>query len=130
MIISIMIIAFCGFIASFYSLFIEYNIKHNPAYVPACDVSNKISCTKPIVSSYGKLLGVSNSFIGLIFYVFIAVLAFFNTIWLIFYCAIAACLVSIYLAWILYTRIHAVCLICLAIYVINGSLLVVSYLNL
>lgn len=127
---SIIVISLCGFVACLYSLFIEYKIKYSPAYAPACDMSDKISCTKPIISPYGKLLGVSNSLVGLIFYAVIAVLAFFDATRLIFYCAIAACLVSIYLAWILYARIHTLCLICLAIYLINGALLVVGYLNL
>lgn len=130
MVVSIIVIALGGFIVSLYSLFLEYKIKNNPLYEPACNLSDKISCTKPIVSPYGKLLGISNSIIGLIFYSMAITLAIFDLTMLIFCCAIAACLVSVYLAWILYTKIQALCLVCLTIYLINGLLLIVSYLNL
>ncbi len=130
MIISIFVITCIGFLASVYSFIVEQKIKHNPTYKPICNLSDKISCSKPILSPYGKIIGISNSVVGMCFYLIIALLALIHATMIIFGLALCSCLASIYLAWILYTRIKALCLICITIYLINGLLLIFSYLNL
>ena len=127
MITSIFIIAAVGFIVSLYSFFIEQKLKYNPAYKPVCDISDRISCTKPFTSSYGNIFFLSNAVIGIFFYAFIMILAWCEYAMLIFYCSLVAVIISIYLAYILYTKIKSLCLLCTAIYAVNLALLVVSY---
>lgn len=127
MIASVLIIAAVGFIASLYSFFIEQKLKYNPAYKPICDISDRVSCTKPFASSYGNLFFLSNAVIGIFFYTFIIALAWCEYVALIFYCSLAAVIISIYLAYILYAKIKSLCLLCTAIYAVNLALLVVSY---
>jgi len=130
MIMSVLLVAAAGFIISCYAFFIEQKIARDPSYKPACDLSDTVSCSAPITSSYGKLFGMSNAFIGIFFYAALCVLAIMQMSVLLFSFAVAACLVSVYLAGILYFRIRAFCILCIAIYLINALLLVFSYLTL
>ncbi|MDZ4150874.1 vitamin K epoxide reductase family protein, partial [Methylicorpusculum sp.] len=57
-----------GFVVSLYAYFIEKKIAQNAAYKPFCDISATISCSKPILSSYGKLFGISNALLGVGYY--------------------------------------------------------------
>jgi len=127
MITSILIIAAVGFIVSLYSFFIEQKLKYNPAYKPICDISDRVSCTKPFTSPYGNVFFLSNAVIGIFFYAFIMTLAWCEYATLIFYCSLAAVITSVYLAYILYTKIKSLCLLCAVIYAVNLALLVVSY---
>jgi len=128
-ILSIVLLSLCGFGLSFYVYRLEQALAANPEYKPVCELSDRVSCTKPILSEYGSILGVSNGILGLLFYSMIAVAAFVGAVGFIFYSAVAACLVSLYLAYLLLFRIHAICPICISIYATNFALLIVSYLN-
>ncbi len=130
MIVYIIVIACIGFGLSLYGFLIEQKIKKDPQYKPACDISDRISCSKPFLSSYGKLLSVSNTIVGLFFYALLGVFAWCEYTMLIFYCSLIAVVVSIYLAYILYAKIKVFCLLCTAIYIVNLALLWASYTQL
>ena len=61
MIISIMILSCLGFFVSLYTFIIEEKIKRDRSYKPVCDISDAISCSKPIMIQYGNLIGFSNT---------------------------------------------------------------------
>lgn len=124
MVISVIIIAFIGLCLSAYAFFVEQKIAANPTYKPVCDLSDRISCTKPLASKYGKFFGVNNTVFGLIFYAAMIVAALFNAHTLMLYGAIAACCVTVVLAYILYFKIHSFCLVCSSIYLVNICLLI------
>jgi vitamin-K-epoxide reductase (warfarin-sensitive) len=128
-ILSIVLLSLCGFGLSLYAYRLERALAANPEYKPACELSDRISCTKPILSEYGSILGVSNGILGLLFYSMMEVAAFVGAVGFIFYASAAACLVSLYLAYLLIFRIHAICPVCISIYAVNFALLVASYLN-
>lgn len=130
MIVSIALVAIAGFVLSLYGYFIDGKIKQDPTYKPACDLSDRISCSKPILSPYGKLLYVSNALVGMAFYGLVFLLALLGFPHLIFVCACAALAASGVLAYILYFKVGAFCLLCHAIYAVNILLFVLSYLNL
>lgn len=127
MFIDVMIIAGIGCVVSLYSYFIERKLEKNPAYKPLCNLSDAVSCTKPIQSAYGKIFGISNALMGLVFYITIIFTAVVNASAFIWYAALAACVVSVYLAYLMIFRIQSLCMVCLSIYIINGALLLVSY---
>ncbi len=123
----IILLALAGIVISIYAYTVEMNISKNPEYKPACDLSDKISCSRVMASGYGKMLGISNALIGVAFYSLVFILACFSAATLIFYLSIAAVLVSIGLAYISYFRIKSFCLVCTSVYVVNILLLIVSY---
>lgn len=127
MFIIIACVALLGFLASLYIFLIEQKMKQNASYKPLCDISDKISCTKPILSEYNKIFTISNAITGMMFYAAIVVLALFNFIYPIFCLALGACAMSIYLSFIMFRKLKSICLICFSVYLINFILLVVSY---
>ena len=128
-ILSVLVIAIMGFIISVYTYLVEYKLKTNRKYKAICDVNNKISCSKALLSNYSNLFGISNSVKGIIFYILIIFLSFFNINY-VFYLSIISVLGSIFLAYISYFKLKIFCLICTAIYVVNILLLIVSYYTL
>jgi hypothetical protein len=75
MIISIFVVALVGFGISLYTYLLEEKIKRVPDYKPVCDISDRISCTKPMKSPYATLFYFSNAIVGMVFYALVALLA-------------------------------------------------------
>jgi vitamin-K-epoxide reductase (warfarin-sensitive) len=129
MVISILIVCLVGLGLSLYGFLVEQRLKENPNYKAVCDLSDRMSCTKPFKSPYGKILKFSNSTLGIIFYSVMIALNALNLHMLLFYGALSACAVSVVLAYVLYTKIQSFCLICTSIYVVNGILLYLTYIT-
>jgi vitamin-K-epoxide reductase (warfarin-sensitive) len=122
------LLSLIGFGVSLYAYILEQRIHKNAQYKAACDLSDKISCTRTFTSPYAKLFfGISNTIIGMIFYAGMFVVAYLGLAKLAFLGAIAACLASLGFAYILYFKLRTVCLICTTIYVLNGALLLATY---
>lgn len=120
---SILTLAIIGFCISAYTYFIEKRIKEKPDYKPVCDLSDRISCTKPMKSPYANLFYVSNSVIGGAFYIMIAVLTLLNMNQVLLLAAVCGCIISAILAYILYFKIKSLCILCTTLYVINVLIL-------
>lgn len=123
----IFIISAIGFGVSLYAFFVERELRRNQAYKAACDLSDVISCTKPLLSPYGKLLGFSNTILGMAFYAAMMMAACADAVPLIWYGAVASCIASVGFAYLLYVKIRTVCLICTSIYLVNIALLLSAY---
>ena len=123
------LLSIIGFAVSLYSLFIEKKIAKNPTYKPMCDISDRTSCSKPILSTYGKLFGISNAYLGLLFYTVIFLCTLFELINIIFILSIVGFVISLFLAYILYFKIRVLCMVCTIIYAVNGGLLLVNLLR-
>jgi len=121
------VLAVMGLLISAYGYFIEQKMKRDATYKPVCDISDNISCTKPFLSPYGKLMKVSNTVVGMGFYSTILAFSMLGYALPIFYLSVAAAGASLVLAYILYVKIRSLCLLCTAIYGINVGLLFVSY---
>ncbi|PKN03785.1 hypothetical protein CVU75_00520 [Candidatus Dependentiae bacterium HGW-Dependentiae-1] len=126
--ISMVALAILGFVISLYAYFIEKKIAQNAAYKPVCDISATISCSKPILSSYGKLFGISNALLGVGYYFLFLVLLVLQAKITLYVLALIAFLFSLYFAWLLYFRIRALCILCTTTYVINILLLSLSFI--
>jgi vitamin-K-epoxide reductase (warfarin-sensitive) len=127
MLTGIAIIAGIGLIICLYGLYIERKAQANHAYKAACDISDQVSCTKTFLSPWGKMLGISNLYVGIAFYVGMIVVGFLDLHYLAFFGAAAACAASVFLAYILYAKVKTFCLLCSSIYVVNIILLVIAY---
>lgn len=119
-------LATLGFIISLYAYITERKVKDDPNYKAACDLSDTVSCTKPMQSEYANLFFISNSFLGMAFYACIATLAFFDAAQLLFFASLMSCVFTCYLAYVLYFKIKSLCIICTSLYIINFSLLALS----
>ena len=121
------IISIIGVFLSLYSFYVEKKTAANHSYKPACDIRGNVSCSKAFSSKYGRIFGISNSVIGIVFYLIIFVLSLIEQINFVFYFSILGFFGSIYLAYISYFKMRNFCLICTAIYLINLLLLIFSY---
>ena len=116
------VLVFIGLVLSVYASWVVLHLRVK-SYVPVCDFSSSMSCSKAFSSSSGKLLGVSNAFVGVLYYVFLFVLLIFS--FPIFFFTAIALLLSLYLSIVLYQERNA-CVICILIYVVNVLLFVFS----
>ena len=122
----VLILALVGLVVSIYAYLVEQKVKENSAYKPACDINNRISCTKAFTSKYSSVMGISNTIIGMVFYVLVLITALLGFNWLVCMYTITAALVSIVAAYILYVKVGSFCLVCTMIYIINFSLLIAA----
>lgn len=127
MFIDIFIVSLLGLAICLYGLFIERRIGADPQYKAVCDLSDKISCTKTFLSPWNKILGISNIYIGMLAYIWMAFLAIMSYSTLIFITASLLGLVTLCLAYILFVKTKIVCPICILIYIVNGVLFVLAY---
>ena len=126
MMLSVILLAVLGFGISLYGYMVEWNVARDKTYKAACDISDRISCTKAFYSPYGKLFGISNTMAGMIFYAIVFILAIFGYIYLVRLLAVAGFLATILFAYLLYVKVKSYCLVCTATYVINILLLLCS----
>jgi len=129
MINSIYIAAAIGALLSGYTLYLEYRLKKDSSYKAVCDISNRMSCTRTFHSSYGKTLGISNGWWGILYYLIIAGLVFYGRADFILFATAFGVVYSARLAYILYFKLKNFCLVCNAIYIVNILLLVFAWRN-
>ena len=122
----IQIFSLIGFAISLYTYITEKKVAENPAFKPFCDISDYISCSKPMRSPYANIFFISNALVGMMYYVVMFILAMLHASKLLLIASIGGACVSIFLAYLLYFKIRALCLLCTTLYVINGILLYLS----
>ena len=130
MLLGVIVTATAGLLVCLYGVYVEHKVQADHTYKAACDLSDRASCTKTILSPWGKLLGISNMYVGILFYLGMIALGFLNMQFVAYIGAVLACLASIYLAYILYTKVKTFCLLCSSVYLINIILLVITYRSL
>lgn len=121
---AIIILGVSGFVISVYTYLLERKIKRNPEFKPACDLSDRISCTKPMLSPYANIFFFSNAIVSTAYYILVIILAAIDSPKLLFIAAISACLVSAFLAYLLYFKIKSFCILCTSLYIINILILI------
>ena len=118
-------LALVGLVLSIYALRVKRKIQSAGDYRPICDIRDNISCTKALGSRYSATAGVWNPLLGILYYIGILVLTFFQPR-LILFPATAAVLFSLYLAFISYVVQRNFCLVCSATYLVNIGILAAS----
>lgn len=126
--ISVIILAIIGFCISLYAYMIENKMRSDAHYKPACDINDRISCSKAMQSQYANLFFVSNSVLGMIYYITVALLAYIRFDTLLIITTMLGVIASCGFAYLLYFKIKSLCLVCTSLYVVNILLLVMSLL--
>ena len=126
MLIAIVVVAMLGFCVSWYTYVTEKRKKREPEFKPFCDLSDYVSCSKPMQSPYANLFFFSNALVGMVFYLVVAALAALHLAHFLLIVVAGGCLVSCVLAYLLYFKIKALCLLCTSLYLINALLLYLS----
>lgn len=124
---NIILFSIIGFILSLYAYFVEQKLHTQATYQPACDINDKVSCSKAFQSPYRKFLNVSNSIWGMLFYTILIIAAFLDQTKLVFGLTVLSGIVTAYLAYILYVKIRSACAVCTSIYIVNIILLILAY---
>ncbi len=119
MIVHIMLLAALGLCVSIYTYLTEQRLKKDPTYKPVCDLSDRISCSKPMLSPYANLFFASNAVMGILFYTAMMILALIGSTKLVLLGALLSCCASAGLAYLLYVKIQAFCILCTSLYIIN-----------
>ena len=119
----LIILAVIGFCLSLYSYYLEQKLKTDEQFKASCDINDRISCTRPILSPYSHFFYFSNGVLGMIFYALIGVLALLDLGMSLLVLAIGGVIASCVLAYLLYFEIKSFCLICSSLYVINALIL-------
>lgn len=130
MLLGVIIASAIGLVICLYGLYIEHKVLTDHAYKAACDLSDRASCTKTFLSPWGKILGISNMYVGIAFYSAMIAFGLLGLRTLAFWGAVAACFACAGLAYILYAKVKTFCLLCSSIYLINIILLVIIYRSL
>ncbi|MGE0009541.1 MAG: vitamin K epoxide reductase family protein [Candidatus Babeliales bacterium] len=126
----IALLAVLGLSISLYSFWVDRKLLHDATYKPMCDLSDKVSCSKPFSTPYSEVLGISNTVISIIFYTSMFWLAMGCFSRSLFLGALISVVASIYLAYLLFFKIKSLCLICVSLYIVNILLLIATYYNL
>ncbi len=123
----LLILSILGLFISVYAFYIEKKLENNKKYSPICDINDRISCKINLTSDYSKFFLVSNSFIGIFFYIMIILLIILNLNLLILIASIPSTIFSIYLAYVSFFKLRNFCLVCTPIYIINFLITLISY---
>lgn len=115
----IIILALIGLALSLYAYHLEQKLKTDEQFKAACDINDRISCTRPLLSPYSNFFYYSNSFLGIVYYSTLAVLAFCGLHTLVLVMAIAGIIATCILAYLLYFEIKSICLVCTSLYIVN-----------
>lgn len=118
--------AVIGFLLSIYAFYTERKLKKDGEHKSVCDIGEKASCTVAFSSKYGKMLGISNSILGMFFYIAIIALVSLNFLNLVLLLSVIGLLMSLYMAYALYFKLKNFCLVCNLIYLINILIFVFS----
>ena len=73
----ILLLAFSalGVAASASSTFVHYRLLTDPTYASFCDISASVNCTQAYLSQYGSFLGVPVAPVGLLYFLFVLLMA-------------------------------------------------------
>lgn len=119
-----------GFFLSLYAFSVKQRMSHGMGKRLRkkflCDVSSNISCSKAFGSTYGSLLGFSNTIVGLVFYPAVFALASLGAETAVQMLVMLSGIGTVYLAYLSYVKQRNFCLVCTAIYTVNALLLVVG----
>jgi uncharacterized membrane protein/protein-disulfide isomerase len=133
-----------GFAASVAAAYVHYKMLVDPSYVSLCDVSATVNCQSVYRSPYGSVQGVPISLIGMLWFVLVGLLAWFDTpsppaerrervaaptsatAGYLFVLATAALAVVLYLGYASWFVLKTVCIYCILTYVAVIGIFVVS----
>ena len=123
----LVILAITGLIISIYGITIERKLEQDSQYKATCDISDTISCSRPMLSQYNKIFGISNSLAAALYYIAVLIAVIINMPLLLMLVVTTGLVITLVFAYILYFKIKSVCLICTSLYLINITLAILCY---
>lgn len=89
-----------------------------------CDINDRVSCSRAINSPYGKIIwNIPNPVLGVLYYTAVLISHRLDITILTKSIAVVGVLFSCFLGYILAFKIKTVCVICIAVYIVNIALL-------
>lgn len=134
------ILCLIGISLSLYAFYVETRKTQDPTYRAACDVGERMSCSRVLTSRWGRgfgllpsdsILNLPDSIFGLIYYCLSLLLnrsfrsdtiARLRVV-----LSILTNLGSVYLGYILYFILEDICFVCCGMYVVNFLLLICNF---
>jgi uncharacterized membrane protein/protein-disulfide isomerase len=126
-------VAGLGFSAA--SAWVHYRILQDPVYSSICDVNTTFNCTEAYTSRYGSIAGVPVALLGVLFFAFILGLialcrrsapARQNLPGYVFALSTVGLAAVLYLAYVSFVILKAVCLLCVGTYAAIIALFLIS----
>jgi uncharacterized membrane protein/protein-disulfide isomerase len=125
-----------GIGASGTSTYVHYRLLTDPTYTSFCDVNSTVSCTQAYTSQYGSFLGVPVAPLGLLYFLFVFVMAAVagratskgreTAPAYIFAASTVGLTFVLYLAWASYFVLQVFCILCATTYVSVAAIFIVS----
>lgn len=135
--ISVNILCFIGITLSLYAFYVETRKDQDPNYRAACDISERMSCSRVLTSRWARGFGlfdsssvfnIQDSLYGLVFYCLSLILNQSSSWKMIARLRVILSLLtnfgSVYLGYILYFVLHDICLVCCGMYIVNFLLFI------
>jgi len=123
----IIILAVIGLLISIYGITVERKLQQDEQYKAACDISDMVSCSRPMLSSYNTPLGISNIWASACYYLIVIAITLLNQPQLLMLVTGIGVIASLIFAYIIYVKIKSLCLICTSLYIVNIALAISSY---
>ncbi|XP_055347962.1 vitamin K epoxide reductase complex subunit 1-like protein 1 [Paramacrobiotus metropolitanus] len=136
------VVSLIGLGISAYGYYVEIRLHQDPSFKPLCDFNKEVRCSKALSSRYGMgfgflgsvfgeshMLNQPNTLYGIMFYALMACLGYARNAkasLVQLNLAFISCLVSCYLAYHLVFNLKEWCPVCIATYVVNILLLLLS----
>ncbi|CBN75221.1 conserved unknown protein [Ectocarpus siliculosus] len=134
-----------GLCLSLYAVYVEHKNEEDSSYEAMCDVSERMSCSKVLMSEWGHILSqlgvlpkghqfdLANATLGVLYFAAVFLHRLFPLsscqakAKVVFALTVPVVGVSLYLMYILLVVLQDICLICVSIYGVNLAVLVLSY---
>lgn len=122
-----LILGCIGFGVSLYALILHVQTKSSAGSL-TCDVSDSVNCTKVIGSEYGEFMGLPLGALGMSYFGVVIAMAFLpafvqcSASWIArrqLVVATVGAVISVYLAYISYFKLQAVCLVCTSVHALS-----------
>lgn len=122
-----LVIGVIGFGVSLYALVLHLKTKTSTAAL-TCDINEAVNCSKVIGGDYGEFMGLPLGAFGMSYFGVVIALAFLpaflraSSSWIArwqFVVATMGAVISVYLAYLSYFKINAVCLVCSSVHALS-----------
>jgi uncharacterized membrane protein/protein-disulfide isomerase len=133
------VLALVGLAASLASLYVHYQLLVQPGYASFCDINETFNCQQAYLSRYGSVFGVPTALFGVIWFVFVLILALLENLApptvkesipaYLFATTTIGLAVVLYMAYAAFIVLKAVCVMCLTTYAAVIGLFIVSGLS-
>ncbi len=133
------VLALAGLAVSLTSLYVHYQLLVDPSYASFCDVNETVNCQHAYLSRYGSFYGIPTALFGAIWFGIVLVLAFLaltapvqvreSVPLYLFVASTIGLAVVLYMAYVAFFVLKAVCVLCLATYAAVIGLFIVSGLS-